>query len=751
MHDKSTSRWRNTLISCGIFLLLSAVIAFVQPQIDNAQIRLYLAVSFQCLILAALFVLCARAAYGWLREAGYTKLDILWICLWSVVMITAMLVAMYFYYRVEKDIKVYDYSQYWIQVLEYRAIIADSIPSYLQRLLSSLSYEYTALPAFALQPASYLFGTSFTGYVQSIFVMYCFPAAFLLSTFSMRLVHGNRAKAPRVYAFLACLGSCVLAPVFLIAVVQGYLDVVGVLVMAIMLNIVLRWNGWDFSVRRNLTLSLLSVLLLLLRRWYAYYIVGFYFAIGVMVLIDAIASKRNFWKQIRGMLLNLVMIALVSVVLILVLNRDVFAAFLSTDYGEAYSAYKTTSTLQDILYIIGDIGYLGTLVAAVGFGILVYHRHSRSNGLRLLISMLVAGGLFLLVQTFGVHHRDLVTPTLLIFIMVFIGFLLQNLTVKKEKVVSVALLVFCCVNMSIAFIPNTTTLGQIAWIASTGIRKYPENLKYYDVFWEIASDLDIKTGRKAASVYMLGENEIGPEYLRRINLPYETDAAPYLITNSIVDLRDGFPSQMFFADFVLVPDPLVNTLSDVQQISYQIYEMFLEDPMIAEYYELDTVYQMDSKTTLSLFRKIQSTDRALIDNLKVRLLLYYPDTPLVYQPIYFLALSSFNDSMRSYNFYTKELTFSVGPDEPTTFQIHDTGSFTEMSFALNVLSANLPGLELVVENQDGEIYRADINTADTQYQVDVAGSTSLQVSIVPQEDISEEGWILLRFADDSLR
>ena len=67
------------------------------------------------------------------------------------------------------------------------------------------------------------------------------------------------------------------------------------------------------------------------------------------------------------------------------------------------------------------------------------------------------------------------------------------------------------------------------------------------------------------------------------------------------------------------------------------------------------------------------------------------------------------------------------------------------------LLSDTPGFDRGVENQDGEIYRADISTAGAAHQMDISGSTSLRVIIAPRETVDHEAWFTLGYQPDSLR
>jgi hypothetical protein len=185
-------------------------------------------------------------ALGWLRELGCKKREYILLGIFTAVLCAAVMIFFYLYFKDEQDIKVYDFSVYWRRVLQDRTSIAGSVPDYLTALRDTLQQEYSALPAFPLIPMSYLLGTSYTAYCQSIFLVYCLPASFLLTVLAMRILSIFHKSTPSILVFMVCFSLCAINPLMLWPVIHGYLDVVGVLIIAFMLGYTLRWTASSF-------------------------------------------------------------------------------------------------------------------------------------------------------------------------------------------------------------------------------------------------------------------------------------------------------------------------------------------------------------------------------------------------------------------------------------------------------------------------------------------------------------------------
>lgn len=732
------------LCCAGLFLLAVAVI-FIQPNLSSGTLRLVLGVLFQWLMMAAGILLLGRYLLTLLKGLGYQKKELLLFAGVALLLCLAGLVFLYLYFSAERDIKVYDSITYWSRTLQGRSVLENSIPQYLSDLRASLSTEYSYLIAFPLAAASYVFGSSFAGYCQSVFFAYYLPSCLFLAVLALRLVALSKKQAMGRLAFIVCLAACVLCPVLLWPVVLGYADVAGVLLVALLLNVCFDWDGAAFTWKRNLLLAFLSLVLLLARRWYAYYIIGFNAALGITALVRMLAGKSFTLKKLGALAANFGMVAAMALLGIVALNRDIFTLFLGTDYAEAYAAFKVNGPALSLWYLATHVGVLFCIVFFLGVVRFLQKEPSRFAGLQILLPGVIASALFLLVQDMGPHHQYLLVPTVLIFIAAYFAFWVREVKRKDARAVGAGLLLVFTANMAFAYVPAFAPVANFAAPLTTGIHSYPKQLANYDAYHQMHADLLERTQNQAATVYIVGEGEVlNPEYFRRIDMPAQDDAAAYAVINCTADLRDGFPSQLFSADYVLMADPFSTDFTDIQQVGYQVYEMLLsDDPVIAEHYQLVESYPLEGHQAL-LYQKTRPADKALVDVLQQRLEVFYPETPFVYEPTYFLSLMEFDTSMVYYNFWERYLIFQKTADAPVRFTLNDTASFSSLSFELD---SGMPGLELVVEDQSGEVYRGAVDQGRAAYQAGLQGSEELTIRI----EGAGEGRFSLYFQPDSLR
>ncbi|GEM_PF-2401325 len=712
-------------------LPIALVIAYaVQPFLPQAEGKAIAGNFFLWLLMLALTGGLIMLAGRWIKELGFGPREFKMIA--GMLFFLAVAGAVFFriYYSMERDIKVYDFSNFWRSTLERRITAGQSLSQLFGEAVDSLNKDYTYVAVIPLIPLSYVFGTQYAGFVFSIYFIYYMPACFFLTIYAMRLLRLAGGTVAGAMSFNLCLLAGAMLPGFLLPVLNGYPDVMGVLLVALMLNATFYWNGSILSRKHIFGLAAASLLLLVARRWYAYYIVGFYTALGVDLFLTMFASKRFSFRKAGNFVLNITSIAALCCLVVLLLNQNIFITFLGRDYATEYSAVKTVAWWSNLWQIAKGWGLLYLCASFGGLVFLCRKRTSRMICIRLVVCSATAFGLFSMVQNLDPHHYYLVTIPLFVFICTFINIAVQLFQKEKASVLLITFAVTGIANFLLAFVPGLHTFSYLAQPFTSNVVRYPKVYKYFDTISHLLNDLKELTNGTSKSVYVVGANDyLSEELLKRINLPEETDSAPFVLRSNIMDQRDGFPSQLFMADYVLLNDPFIDSFDTVQQVNYQVYDMLMNDPEISSRYQLLTAYKEDNNNIL-LLEKVRPADPATVDNLKARLMEYYPNLPFVWQPDYTIALLEYDKTLAvDYQYWSNDFTFRHDGSKDIIFGWQDTEQFNSLQF---VMASKTTPMELSVANQDGTIYQVNLDAAAWEgIDIDTAGSEYLIVRVTP--------------------
>ena len=731
LKDKSAgSRNSMKILLYYILPILLVILVLLQPQFANETVRTILSNIFIAMLVVVFFAVIIYFSLRWMKALGYGPKEYKIIGVSLLILLTIGVLFFFLFFHYEKDIKVYDNSTYWIRVLESREMGVRSLASLIGSTVDSLHTDYTYVAAVPLVPLSYIFGTEYAGYTFSIFLLYCVPACFLLALYAMRLIHKVRKQAPSVVSFVMCIIFGAIFPSMIWPILNGYVDICGVLIIALMLNITLHYNGSAFSWKHIMALSALSLLLIFARRWYAYYLIGFFVAMGVDVFLTMWRKRAFSGAALRNFIWTILLVGGISSIVVLLLNRSVFAAFLTVDYSSAYAMAKTMTWWENLWQMVQNWGLLWFFIALVGAGIVFTSKNTRLLSMRLIVASALSFALFSTVQNLDMHHFYLVTPTILVFSYVFCDATVQFMRVKKGPVFFISLVAVGVINFSVAFMPLFQGIYTTLLPFTTTAQQYPKVFTYYDATKEIIAKLREDIGNEADLVYVVGSTEnLSAELLKRAELPTVIDSAPFAVYTHISDSRDGFPSHLFMADYVLLNDPFVASYENVQQVNYQVYDMLINDPAVSSYYELVDSFK-EGRQSVLLYKRVLPADKALVDNLKTRMQAYYPDTPKAYEPAYILSLFDYDRSDTVvYDYWEKSFTYKHDGTKPLEMGWVDVRAFTEVQFQLQ--TKNTP-MEVTVENQDGELMRMDLDIdAWEDITLDIEDSEFVNITVTP--------------------
>ena len=158
-------------------------------------------------------------------------------------------------------------------------------------------------------------------------------------------------------------------------------------------------------------LFLATAAIILSRRWYLYFVVGYYFAYAVLVLVSSAriakaGRRQDALLQVR----NLILFGLMSMVAMVILLWPLVSHILGYDYADHYSYYNGGGMVTETYLQCARMGLMNLVLMGMGLWFcLKVHKMPALPclaGLEILLSMV----LFTRVQTTGSQHMLLFLP-----------------------------------------------------------------------------------------------------------------------------------------------------------------------------------------------------------------------------------------------------------------------------------------------------------------------------------------------------
>lgn len=645
---------------------------------------------------------------------------------WTVSITISLLIAggvfVWAFLSNDQEIKQYDSTVYWIKVIEACDYLSASPVEFLIWVRNSLAGEYSNIAALPLIPIYILF-QSFCGFGISIYVVYYVPMCLLAALYVSRII-SDCCQAKAKVAFIVTVGAGILMVPMIYPLLCGYVDVSGLVLILLLMHLSLNKKLWDAKVLDCVCYILLSILLVYTRRWYSFLIVAFYFSIGVEWLLLQIKNRKIDWKQFIRLMGRLIAIAATCALLMLMLSSDSLKMFFRGDYAIAYSAYKLQPWYMDLKRIIQISGLWYTAIAVLGFLCMLFHFQTRLTGLKMLVMIATAITLFERIQSMGSHHSYMVLLFVLLFYSVGFTFIITCKRALQNMVIFSLSAGIMLINFSQSFLIENVNYAEVSLVSNLHYR--PKPAEAFSVVHEVYDDLAELT-QSGGTFYVCSNSEyMSSELITRSKLPAVIDATPNMVENSIVDLRDGFPSQLFFADYIVT----ASDETEGQHVVLDPIQLLETNAEYAEVYEVVKTYQDDNQKVV-LYKKNGDVTKELVSVLSAQLRDIYPDYDYVYQPDYYVSLMKIHHAQKI-QYDPWEILASKEQGVPLTIEWNLSQEFEsiECQFA-NWMS----GLSMKVYSDEVCIYDTIMSDAgNQQFEFDTRGTDKLKITFGSADD-----------------
>lgn len=700
------------------FLQIFVIISFMFLQDKNEFTQIWCANGlFFILILDYVIFLCC-----FIR--GYQKKENLYINYWCLIAVAALTgMFLIFFLGMEDTIKQYDATVYWIKAINVSDRMYADMLNGLRDIRQTFSAEYGNFPVLLFAPFIHYFGKNNIAFCSLVYIIYGIPAISLLVLYTIRVIKkcGLENKCEDILVYMSFL-----CPALLFPILSGYVDMIGIVWIGILLNLSLDWEYGRITVTKDIAMALVSVALLFSRRWYAFYIVGFYFSFAAEEAVIQISEKKMKPQKMKNLMMNLTFIAVLSCFLIFILNKEVFHVFLNSSYAQAYSAYKLRSTYMDFIAGFKNLGGIFFAFAVIGMIRLCTKKKLLKYVLKIVIPSVTACILFGTIQSMGPHHMYLLIIPLII--LEGIGICTVFGMVKNTKLIYALLTLAIVTNFFLSFCPVFTSINTNL---TSNIRKYPNKMPNAAVIKEASNYLSKLEG----TVYICGEgNDVSSELFNRCLLPDVEAALSNMLPSSIVDMRDGFPSQAFLADYIVVRNPYETEFTEVQQITWQIWNMLLHSDLGRKYYALDKQYALvQDNTYIEIYKKKCPLRPELIEYVSDQIAEFYDfnqDQEFAYTPNWFHALANYQNSANvSYYPWDQSVHISGnGNVMDAVFKVD--GKFKGMNFSLGGFEEG----DLLCIYAENRLVREEIlSWENSDFEIDISKMNTVKLSITGSE------------------
>lgn len=562
---------------------------------------------------AALFALALLV----LRRAG-VELDLfhkaVLVGLWAAAVL-------YFYWTLGSRTFLYhwDYVNYILKQYHAEAAFAQSTGAGFRFLLDSITEDYTNFITLFTEFPFCLSGKTGDDYA--------FCQVFSVLPSLLVLLAGLTVKAGRMlqvknrfWYFLIGFSWCATFPFVRMSAVLGQPDWFGLIFafMLMLLTLDYRFDGIDLP--RYLLIFAATAGIILTRRWYLYFVVGYCFAYVLMLAVSSIRlAKDGQPSRAVHRMVRLVAFGLCAAGAMVLLLLPMVRKILSFDYAGRYSYYNFGGITLELAAQTLRIGLLNFILIGMGLWFAAKRRLPALPclaGAELLVSLV----LFTRVQNTGSHQMLLFVPGWLLLFLVGSAALADGL--KKHTAVKLCYWGFTMVfAVSVRCSPLTTVALPGFVVDHFPLKAVSEFVRLDKLTYDRTDAAQIQRvddwidahcdAEKGEFAYMIPHDMLyNSDMFQYAALP-DIQLQGKLAAGISIPGTHEFPVRFFEAKYVLTAEPLPQTFVSGGELSGRWNALFCAAR--DEHFTQAASFDMGNGTVFTVWERTEPADRAEVE------------------------------------------------------------------------------------------------------------------------------------------
>ena len=562
---------------------------------------------------AALFALALLV----LRRAG-VELDLfhkaVLVGLWAAAVL-------YFYWTLGSRTFLYhwDYVNYILKQYHAEAAFAQSTGAGFRFLLDSITEDYTNFITLFTEFPFCLSGKTGDDYAFCQVFSVLPSLLVLLAGLTVKVGRMLRVKN-RFWYFLIGFSWCATFPFVRMSAVLGQPDWFGLIFafMLMLLTLDYRFDGIDLP--RYLLIFAATAGIILTRRWYLYFVVGYCFAYVLMLAVSSIRlAKDGQPSRAVHRMVRLVVFGLCAAGAMVLLLLPMVRKILSFDYAGRYSYYNFGGITLELAAQTLRIGLLNFILIGMGLWFAAKRRLPALPclaGAELLASLV----LFTRVQNTGSHQMLLFVPGWLLLFLVGSAALADGL--KKHTAVKLCYWGFTMVfAVSVRCSPLTTVALPGFVVDHFPLKAVSEFVRLDKLTYDRTDAAQIQRvddwidahcdAEKGEFAYMIPHDMLyNSDMFQYAALP-DIQLQGKLAAGISIPGTHEFPVRFFEAKYVLTAEPLPQTFVSGGELSGRWNALFCAAR--DDHFTQAASFDMGNGTVFTVWERTEPADRAEVE------------------------------------------------------------------------------------------------------------------------------------------
>lgn len=562
---------------------------------------------------AALFVLALLV----LRRAG-VELDLfhkaVLVGMWAAALL-------YFFWTLSSRTFIYhwDYVNYILKQYNAEAAFAQSAGAGFRFLLDSITEDYTNFITLFTEFPFCLSGKSGDDYA--------FCQVFSVLPSLLVLLAGLVAKAGRMlqvknrfWYFLIGFSWCATFPFLRMSAVLGQPDWFGLIFAFMLMLLTLDYRFDCIDLPRYLLIFAATAGIILTRRWYLYFVVGYCFAYVLLLAVSSVrlAKSGQQGRAVRRMV-RLVVFGLCAALGMVLLLWPMVRKILGFDYAGRYAYYNFGGITLELAAQTLRIGLLNFILIGLGLWFAAKRRLPALPclaGVELLVSLV----LFTRVQNTGSHQMLLFVPGWLLLFLVGAAALAES--IHKRRTLKLCYWAFTMVfAVSVRCSPLTTVALPGFVVDHFPIKAVSEFVRLDKLTYDRTDAAQIQRvddwidahcdAEKGEFAYMIPHDMLYNSDMFQYTALPDIQLEGKLVAGISIPGTHEFPVRFFEAKYVLTAEPFPQTFVSTGELSGKWNALFCAAR--DAHFTQAASFDMGNGTVFTVWERTEPADRAEVE------------------------------------------------------------------------------------------------------------------------------------------
>ena len=501
----------------------------------------------------------------------------------------------------------WDYSNYLVKQYTIEDLFAEDPLKGLWYVIRSMGGDYTTLINVFLEIPFAFTDRTGDSYVLIQLINVFLPLLILMSVLIIKLQSIFQVQSEGT-CFYLILSIFAFHPLLHKAALIGQPDWFGLIFCFVIVVLTLDYRFEQQNYLIDVVLFLSTALLILTRRWYLYFVVGYYFSYGLFVVILGLWEYFQGYKEKAFLRLkNIFSFAAASLVMMGILFSVVIFHILRYNYGERYASYMEggfSGELFSQAHLVGGV-FAVLMLAALLYGVIKRYRSDIIFGA--VLGFLISVALFTRVQNMGYHQSLLLLP----FYYVMIGAGLIGVMEtgsawgKKLKTAAGYGVIFASVFINISGIPTGRLISAVLPVCHLAVDSRTD----LPAVMEVAHWIDENCQEGEQAYIIPHTNLYNPDIFRNVTLP-DGHLRNKVSYGSAVLGTHKFPLELLEAKYVLTCEPFPKVNSSVKMCEkYDHLFQAVKD----EKFSLVRTFDMGNGTEFYAYQRVEAADEAEVE------------------------------------------------------------------------------------------------------------------------------------------